>query len=349
MQHPLKKDISIGIMDNTQLLSLTNNEMSYAHITASQRNELSALLRVKMKQKEISRLLNKDRTTIWREKNRNESKNKKYHAGIAKEKTASRQIAAHKRQRKIENNKWLRNYIIRKIKKRWSPEQIAGRIKKKWKDDKSRHIGKDSIYKYIYEKRKDLVKHLRCQKGKYRRRYGTGIREKQREEAKKRRIDKRPAIVEKRERMGDWEGDTILGKDKNHILTHVERKSGLMLADKLETVTAEETKKKTIARFKNISKKKKHTITYDNGSTFSEYELTARETGLEIYFAHPYHSWERGCNENANGLLRQYFPKQAAFADIKQKEIDWAVSEINNRPRKRLNYSTPSEVFYEKN
>ena len=106
-------------MDNTQLLPLTNNEMSYKHITASQRNELSALLRVKTKQKDIARLLKKDRITIWREQNRNKEKKKKYHAGTAKEKTTDRQVAAHKQQRKIENNTWLQNYIIKKIKKRW--------------------------------------------------------------------------------------------------------------------------------------------------------------------------------------------------------------------------------------
>jgi IS30 family transposase len=334
-------------MDNTQLLPLSDNEMPYKHITASERNELSALLRAKTKQKEIARLLKKNRTTIWREQKRNKEKKKKYHAGKAKEKTTDRQVAAHAQQRKIKHNKWLRNYIVRKIKKRWSPEQIAGRIKNKWREDKSRHIGKDSIYKYIYGCRKDLVKYLRCQKGKYRRRYGTRIREKQREEAKKRRIDTRPAIVEKRGRVGDWEGDTILGKDKHHILTHVERKSGLLLADKLAVVTAEETKLKTIERFKNISIKKKHTITYDNGTTFSGHELTARETKMKIYFAYPYHSWERGCNENANGLLRQYFPKGMAFAKVKQEEVESAVSEINHRPRKRHGYQTPLEVFYE--
>ena len=321
--------------------------MSYTHITASNRNELSALLRAKTKQKEISRLLKKHRITIWRELKRNAEK--KYHAGLAKEKTMARQVAAHRQQRKIENNLWLRNYLVKKIKKRWSPEQIAGRLKKKWPRDKTRHIGKDSIYKYIYEQRKGLVKYLRCQKGNYRRRYGTRIREKQREEAKKKRIDTRPEIVAQKGRLGDWEGDTILGQDKHHLLTHTERKSGLLLADKLDVVTAEETKKKTIDRFKTIPARKKQTITYDNGTTFSAYELTARETKMEIYFAYPYHAWERGCNENANGLLRQYFPKQMAFAEITQEEIDRVVTEINHRPRKRLNYLTPYEVFYGKN
>lgn len=322
--------------------------MSYTHITSSNRNELSALLRTKTKQKEIAKLLGKHRITIWRELKRNKGTSKKYHAKKAKDKTTDRQIVAHSQQRKIENSQWLKNYILRKIKKHWSPEQIAGRIKRKWTDDKGRHIGKDSIYKYIYMERKDLVKYLRCQKGGYRRRYGTRIREKRREEAKKRRIDTRPAIVEKRGRIGDWEGDTILGKDKNHILTHLERKSGLLLADKLDVVTAEETKLKTIHRFENISVKKKYTMTYDNGATFAEHELTEKATGLEMYFAYPYHSWERGCNENANGLLRQYFPKGMAFAKVKQAEIESAVSEINRRPRKRHGYLTPLEVFYEK-
>ena len=348
VQHKLKKDISVCIMENTQLLPLNDNEMPYKHISSSNRNELSALLRAKTKQKDIAKILKKHRTTIWREQKRVKQKSNNYHAGKAKEDVSLKQIEGHKKQRKIENNKWLRNYIVKKIKKHWSPEQIAGRIKKKWKNDKSRHIGKDSIYKYIYEYRKDLLKYLRCQKGKYRRRYGTRIREKEREEAKKKRIDKRPAIVEKRGRIGDWEGDTILGKDKNHILTHTERRSGLITADKLNKVTAEETKDKTVKRFKNISRKKKHTITYDNGATFSEYELTERKLKVDIYFAYPYHSWERGCNENANGLLRQYFPKRMAFSEIKQEEINRVVFEINSRPRKRLNYLTPYEVFYEK-
>jgi IS30 family transposase len=325
---------------------MTNEEMSYTHISSAQRNELSVLLRMKTKQKEIASMLGKDRVTIWRELKRNDEK---YHAGKAKESNTLRQVAGHRQQRKFENNAWLRNYVVRKIKKRWSPEQISGRIKILWPNNKERRIGKDTVYKYIHENRKDLVKHLRCQKGKYRRRYGTGIREKQREEGKKRRIDKRPVVVEKKERTGDWEGDTILGKDKNHILTHAERKSGFLTGDKLEAGTAEETKKKTINRFDRIPEDKKFTLTYDNGVTFAAYELTERGTGMVIYFAYPYHSWERGCNENANGLLRQYFPKSMAFADIEQAEIDRVISEINHRPRKRLNYLTPYEVFYAKN
>lgn len=320
--------------------------MSYTHITSNQRNELSALLTANVKQSKICEILNKDRTTIWREKQRGKANTQSgYSAKVAKKNAHQNRINSNKRFKKIKNSKWIRNYVVKKIKSYWSPEQIAGRIKKLWPDDKSRHVGKDTIYKYIYKERKDLVKYLRCQKGKYRRRYGTRIREKQREKLKKRRIDKRPEIVEQRGRIGDWEGDTIVGTDRQHILTHVERKSGVLLADKLGRGLAEITRQKTIERFNKLDSNKKYTITYDNGSSFSEHELTEKESRIVIYFANPYHSWERGSNENANGLLRQFFPKKTSFATVTQEQIEKAVKLINNRPRKRHNYATPREIF----
>jgi IS30 family transposase len=325
--------------------------MSYKHISSSQRNELSALLRAGLSQKKAAELLGKTASAVCQELKRNPANTKiGYDAGIAKANTKQRRIAANQRFRKIENNQWLKKYIVKKTKRYWSPEQISGRLERNWPDDKNRQIGKDSIYKFVYAERKDLVKYLRCRKGKYRRRYGTRIREKQREALKKRRIDQRPEIVEKRERIGDWEGDTIVGKERTkQILTHVERKSGLLLADKLEHSTAEETKNKTIERFDKIPKNKKYTATYDNGTTFSEHEMTEKKTGIEIYFAWPYHSWERGANENANGLLRQFFPKKSSFAMITQEAVDEACGLINNRPRKRLGYLTPNEVFFRQN
>jgi len=325
--------------------------MSYKHFTPDQRNELSALLRVSLKKKDIAKVLRKHRSSVWRELKRNPSgqEKRRYNARKAKKLTKARRVKANFRFRKLENNKWLRGYVLKKIKKYWSPEQIAGRLKRQYPLAREKRIGKDSIYRFIYEKRPDLVKCLRCQKGKYRRRYGTRIREKQREELKKRRIDARPQIVELKQRIGDWEGDTVVGKDKKPaILTHAERKSGLLLADKLERATKEATKEKTVARFKKVPKNKKHTATYDNGSEFWDYELMERETGMTVYFAYPYHSWERGCNENANGLLRQFFPKKSLFAIITQEQIQKAVSLINHRPRKRHDYLTPYEVFYEK-
>lgn len=351
MQHRkrIKEQLeSDKIVSESALTINLQNSMLYKHFTSEQRNELSALLRANVKKKDIARYLNKDRTAIWRELKRNGSGDK-YYTRKAKWQTAKRRIRANKRFKKLENNKWLRNHVLKKIKKYWSPEQISGRLKRRYSKDKTKHVGKDSIYKFIYGKRKDLLKYLRCQKGKYRRRYGTRLREKQREERKKKRIDSRPQIVDKRERIGDWEGDTIIGKDKKPaILTHLERQSGFVLADKLERATAEAAKDKTIIRFKRIPRNKRYTLTYDNGKEFSEYELTERETGIAIYFAHAYHSWERGSSENINGLLRQFFPKKSLFAPITQKQIQKAVRLLNNRPRKRLNYLTPYEVFNRK-
>jgi IS30 family transposase len=316
--------------------------MPYKHFTPDTRNQLAALLRAKAKKKNIARQLGKHRTTVWRERKRGEGSNGRYYVRKSKRLAKERRIKANARFRKIKSDKYLRRYIVKKLRRYWSPEQIAGR----WnKNHKRKHIDKDTIYKFIYAKRKDLVKYLRCQKGRYRRRYGARIREKQREWLKKRRIDQRPEIVAQRQRIGDWEGDTIQGSDKKHILTHLERKSGLILADKLIQATAEEARMKTTVRFKRILKEKRQTMTYDNGATFSEHELTERNTGMTIYFSYPYHAWERGSNENVNGLLRQFFPKKTPFGPVTQKQIQKAVRLLNNRPRKRLNFFTPYEVF----
>jgi len=321
--------------------------MSKEHFTAEQRNELSALLRVGVRQKDIAEILNKDRTAIYREVKRNSDADGSYHARIAKEKTKQRRIVANQRFKRIEHDKTLEKYIIKKLtKKLWSPEQIAGRLKKK--NNNQTVVCHETIYQFIYDLRPDLKKHLRCQKGKYRRKRGTKMREKRREETKKKRIDKRPEIVEKRARIGDWEGDTIVGKGRKQvILTHVERKSGYLLGDKLNQKLAVDVKRKTIENFRLIPKAKKHTITYDNGTEFSDHELIEQDTDITIYFAYPYHSWERGTNENTNGLLRQFFPKKTSFANVTQEDVDKAVRLINHRPRKRLGYLTPYEVFHE--
>ena len=166
------------------------------HITDSQRSEISALKRAGHKQKDIARMLHKHPSAISRELQRNKSDSGRYLAKGAKLKTKERRVKANERFKKIEHDTGLRKYVVQKLRKYLSPEQVAG----KWnRSRQNQHIGKDTIYKFVYGKRKDLVKYLRCQKGKYRRRYGTRIREKQREELKKRRIDVRPEIINLRE------------------------------------------------------------------------------------------------------------------------------------------------------
>lgn len=324
--------------------------MSCKHITPEQQNELSVLLRAGIKQKDIAKILNKSEPAISREIKRN-SVDGKYHARIAKIKKRERRIKANQRFRKIENNLWIKNYVIKKLKTHWSPEQIAGRIKKNWKGNKTRHIGKDSIYEFVYSERKDLVKYLRCKKGNYRRRKGTRIREKQREEAKIKRINTRDKIVEERSRIGDWEGDTMIGKDKTkRLLTNVERKSGYGLIDRLLVVRSEIIHEKLEERFSKISNRKKFTYTYDNGIELGKEDKDLEDKiKMEVFRAFAYHSWERGTNENFNGLVREFFPKKVDFAKVSKKDIEKVEKLLNNRPRKRLNYYTPREVFFGKN
>ncbi len=322
--------------------------MAYAHLTHEDRASLALLRRLGHSLRSIARALGKHHTTIGRELERNAKENKSgYDARHARLLSHERRVHAHRQRRTLLRAPSVRRYVIRKLKLYWSPEQIAGRLR-------LRHgrtiVCHETIYRWIERDRPDQAQFLRCRKGKYRRRHGSKQRKKMREaEEKKRRVDARPAIVETRERIGDLEGDTIVGKDQDaRILTHVERRSGLVLADKVDETKAECIRALAVQRLQTLPPDKRHTVTYDNGWEFSEHERIEREAGVTVYFAYPYHSWERGTNENTNGLLRQFFPKGTPFSGIRQEEIDRAVFLLNTRPRKRHGYRTPEEVFHEK-
>ena len=316
--------------------------MSYQQLTLRQRFQLETLLKTIPTQKHIAHWMGVDPSTISRELSRNGGDG--YDARKADVTNRKKRRAAKRKTKLLLVDEFIHTYTEEKLHLYWSPEQIAGRLRYDW----GAVICHETIYQFIYEEQPEWKKYLRQKKGKYRRRHGTKERGKAREEAKKQRIDMRPAVVDNRERIGDWEGDTIVGGERTTgIITHVERSSGYLLGDLFKQKKAELIKEKIIARFKKISVGKKYTITYDNGTEFSEYELISRNTGMDIYFANPYHSWERGTNENTNGLLRQFFPKKSMFATLKQKDVTDAVNLINHRPRKRLGYLTPYEVFVE--
>ena len=264
--------------------------MPYTHITREDRISLAALRRVNTSITDIAKILNKDKSSISRELSRNKTNNKSgYDVRDAEVFVKERRIKANKRFKKLENNAKLRNRVLGKIKIYWSPEEISGRLK-----IEGINIGKDSIYKYIYTNKKDLIKYLRYgKKYKYKRRKGTKIREKLREAEKKTRIDKRPEIINSRGRIGDFEGDLIVfGNTKKHppILTINERYSGYLKIDILKNKTADITQKAIVKKLKEIPKKKRLSLTLDNGTEFSYHSLIKEKAKVKVYFAFPYHS-----------------------------------------------------------
>lgn len=316
--------------------------MAYTHTTKEQRYKIESLLALDYSQIDIADELGKDKSAISREIRSNSYSDGTYKAAHADYLVRQRRKQGRRQAKKLVKDKKLRRAIINRLGKKDSPEQIAGRRKRLGKD----YVSHETIYQYLYTEQPELVTLLRQKKGKYRRRHGTKQREKQRELAKKTWITERPNTINNREELGHWEGDTILGKEKIiGIATHVERVSGYGLADKLERVTAENMHQATVSKFKKLPKYKRLSETDDNGKEFSYHEMTEKMLGMKHYFALPYHSWERGSNENWNGLIRQFFPKGSEFATITQEDIDKAVRNLNHRPRKRLNYLTPHEVF----
>lgn len=319
--------------------------MLYTQFTRDTRVELAILLNAGKNQTQCAKILGMNRVSVCGEINRNKDPDGIYRGGHAHKRALARRKVAKKKFRRIENDTELRRYIVEKTKKYWSPEQIAGRLKKMCGGFTI--ISHEPIYQFIYNEKPELIKYLRHQKCKYRKRRGSRARMELSRAMKIKRISERPAVVEERGRIGDWENDTVIGKEKTQrVLTYVERKSGFGMADKLDVVSAEIVHQKEVSRFKSIPKSKRYTVTRDNGTEFGDYDQTLeRKTAMLVYRANEYHSWERGPNENWNGLFRQFFPKGMLFATVTQYQIDKAVRLLNDRPRKRHNYSTPKEVF----
>jgi transposase, IS30 family len=317
--------------------------VSYTHFTRDERVQLGAFLRLGLSRAHIAQLLGKHPSSISRELARNSHINKAgYHARVAGAKAQRRRALANFRP-VIVPGQFLDQYIPRALACELSPEQIVGRLRFIFGVSL---VCIETIYHWIYFVHPELQKYLRCTKGKYRRKRGTNARWLKRELAKKTWITERPEIASNRSRVGDWEGDTVHGAAKSgYIATLVERKSGYLVAAKLENPNGAEMLE-AVERLRDLPPEKRLTLTLDNGFEMSEHEEMERRLNLKVYFAHPYHSWERGTNENTNGLLRQYFPKKTSFAGLTQADVDRAVKRINMRPRKRLGYQSPQTVFW---
>lgn len=310
---------------------------NYSQLTIDKRYQIHAFKLAGFTQGEIALELGVHRSTICRELKRN-SGLRGYKPKQAQEKANTRAFD-NKNAVKFTSEDWK---LVRKLlTSDYSPAQIAGRTAL----EGSLSICHESIYGFIYQDKAnggDLYKHLRCQK-KRRKRYASG--KSRRGVIKDQvRIDKRPKVINERRRKGDFEGDTVIGKShKGVVATLVDRKSRLLLAGKSETKQASQVTK-TIREA--LRGHKVRSITYDNGKEFSEHIAIAKATDSKSYFANPYHSWERGTNENTNGLLRQYFPKDTDFTTITPKQLRRAVDQINHRPKKVLGWKSAHEVYY---
>jgi IS30 family transposase len=311
--------------------------MNYAQLTRERRYQIYALKRAGQNQTEIAMLVGCHKSTISRELRRNCGA-KGYRPYQANEFAYDRQCEAYRA--RIAWQTWQQ--VERLLRQDWSPQQIAGRLKL----EQQATVSHEWIYLYVYaDKRRGgtLHQHLRSQK-KQRKRYNGYIRRGQ--IPNRISIEERPKIVADKRRFGDWEADTIVGaRHKGGILSMVERKSKLTRLRKLATKSAAEMKDRSIALLAPLATRV-HTITVDNGKEFCDHELIAAGLQTRIYFAHPYASWERGLNENTNGLVRQYFPKKYQFARITDKDVQQVEDLLNNRPRKTLGYRTPNEVFF---
>jgi IS30 family transposase len=312
--------------------------MSYQHLRLEERHYIELERKKGISQGEIAKSLGRSQSSISREIHRNTGQRGYFH-GQANVLANSRHKEKPKRIKLTDD---IKKIIGVYLEQDWSPEQVAGRLKK----DGIIELHHETIYQYILRDKYaggELYQYLRHKNKTYRKRYGnarnrTGI-------PNRVDIEERPKIANDRGRVGDWEADTIIGKNhKGAIFTVDERKSKIRLAFPLlskKAVLVEEAAQLLLSKIKPFVK----TITFDNGKEFCGHEKIAQHLECDTYFAKPYHSWERGQNENANGLLRQYFPKQSELIDITVKHVFAAVHKLNSRPRKCLGFKTPYEAF----
>ena len=310
--------------------------MRYTQLTCEQRYQIKVLLNTGLNRSETAHAIGVNKSTISRELVRNRGQ-RGYRPGQADELAKERSLKKVKRH--ISEETWL--MVEDKLRMDWSPEQISGWLAKN--DQNS--VSHEHIYQYVYAEQQaggELYKHLRCQK---KRRKRSGKYDHRGIIPGRKSIDERPAVVEQRQRLGDWEGDLIIGKNhQGAALTLVERKSRFTLIRKVDGKQAMPVAKAMIACLDWVAAVE--TITNDNGKEFAEHKMVSSALATNVYFARPYSSWQRGTNENTNSLIRQYLPKDRNLSTLTTKEEFMIMDRLNLRPRKCLDFLTPFEVFF---
>lgn len=318
----------------------------YTKLTKSERVLIASWKNKGVSNKKIAKLLGRNISTIGREINRNKFQDvyEPLHAqGLAEK----RKLLAWGAKEPLKSKK-IYSYTLDKLRSGWSPEQIAGRLKKvEHKTDSSWHICHETIYDFVYKpknKDKKLWHYLRRKQGRRRSKGGRKVRRIRIPDRIS--IHDRPKIIEKRIEVGHWEGDSVVGRyRKSGIHTEYERVTSLTRIERLTAVNSEETIKAQLLIFSKLPKSLRKSDTLDNGSEMVKHKELTIKLGMQTYFADPYSSWQRGGNENCNLWIRYYFPKKTDFSLISDQELRDVELELNNRPRKRLNYQKPIEVF----
>ena len=316
--------------------------MTYRQLSPAERYMLAALRRQGRSQAEIARLLGRHRSTVCREVRRNSTRaDGHYRPFTAQERTNGRRSRSRRNSRFTAADFALVDELLRR---QWSPEQVAGYLRREGR----LLISHETIYRHVWKDKKaggTLHTHLRGARKRRRKRYGAY--DSRGRLAGKRMISERPPEVETRSRVGHWEADTVAGAGaKDCVVTLVERKTGLVLIGKLADRTARSLSRRVVSLVSS-SGARFETVTADNGTEFHDYKRIEGRTGAIFYFARPYHSWERGSNENANGLIRQYLPKGLSLAGLSQHQCNAIARKLNTRPRKRLGFRTPLACFSE--
>jgi len=308
--------------------------MTYKHLSQAERYQIHALMKAGHNQSQIAKVLDRSKSTISRELSRNTG-SRGYRPKQACEMSADR---AQNSRNANTVPAWVNDQAQLLLQLQWSPEQIASKLP----------ISHETVYLRVYADKAQggtLWKNLRCQKQK-RKRYA-GDRDRRGQIPNRRPLSERPLHIEARRQVGHWECDTVMGANhKGAVVTMVERKSGYAVMAKVSNKTSELVSSAIVDKLQPLAARVK-TLTFDNGKEFARHAYIDEKLQSTAYFARPFASWERGSNENLNGLLRQYVPKKRAMSTVTDEEIRMIQNRLNNRPRKRLGFKTPAEVFHQ--
>ena len=322
---------------------------NYRRLTYIERIEIYKLLALKQSLSQIARTLGKHKSTISREVK--PFGRSAYHYMQGELRYVYNSSNRRRFKNKMFQNPDLQKYVLDKLEKKWSPDQISVSLKKLYPNNKLMQISHETIYLYIYVHSKKELKEMLIKELRQQRKYRGNVRrgsDKRTTIVDATRIDERPEEVIGREIPGHWEGDLILGKNRESAIgTLVERSSRSVILVHLKARDSKTVRQEFEKKFKALPATMKKSMTYDNGVEMAQHKLFTKNTKVKVYFTHPYSPWERPTNENTNGLLRQYFPKGTDLSLISKKRLQFVQDELNERPRRTLNYRSPAEVFNE--